>query len=790
MYTENCKVFVNLLQQQQQQHHLNHHHQLNNNKQTLTAKSLLKTSNFQQKKSFGVEIGGERELIYGDEQWTFDKCANNLSPAQMLSLPAQSDGFKSHSHQVNEILDNILLGGKTSSVVCLGANCMNPRRYDRIETLCALVAEMNRKMEILRENDPNSQYILSFACIGMTDSRCVDLVSERSLSAKRLQHGIPEYLFEPIDTLSQVSEFLLQPIAMAGFLLQIRVEKIPIRVALHLDKDIDQNRNVFHALAATSEEGMVGSVGNLILADLGTPRFFYEEQQAVSADDGTVLASIASLSKSVRVLGDWIHSMMNISNGQLNSASFNYDESRALSYEHVLCRLLRNSFGGSSRTYMLIDIEVSGNFNPEVFHALELGEKIRQIRNVNLMERLDERVPILNSMEKKYKKLRKQIDLRNSELSKANEWLAKFKTANGKFEDKVSSLKSEIHALQAETNSKQEEITQLKHQLEKQVTKLKEQLVHKKQDFENSKQSHQDALKKLKDEYRELKGQMKDMIADSEAESKRYQTQMADMETMLREKDQEILALKSENQEIIELKSRNEELMTKVDSLNAAKKDMETFEELDGGKHQALGAHEMPLEKSMLDKVVDCMSNEKENSKSSSKKSKKTCKKSQKEPKTEPEQVVVENDSNQLSENTAESSANKHATVPPVVEVEAKRTLDEADDKENQLEKINNTTTAHNDDDDPKPPKASSETSKKRKVFAEASEIPLPLPQRPSRQHITAPSFSSIMNKKSVSSSVKPKNTTEKGKISSIINPQALQMIKDKFTIPKIAPKK
>ena len=103
----------------------------------------------------------------------------------------------------------------------------------------------------------------------MSDARCVNLLTEKSLSEKMLVQGITESQFEPISSFDDALGSLRKGFSTPGYAMVIRVECVPIRTMVSIDGAIDKNSNVFSMIEHGRDSG--GLVcGQLILLNLGS----------------------------------------------------------------------------------------------------------------------------------------------------------------------------------------------------------------------------------------------------------------------------------------------------------------------------------------------------------------------------------------------------------------------------------------------------------------------------------------------------------------------------------------
>jgi hypothetical protein len=149
--------------------------------------------------------------------------------------------------------------------------------------------------------DPSFFSQLSFSYIGISDHRVIDLVSDRQIPVCRLKHGLPESFFEPIKDLKQPISLIEQGCSTPGMIMAIKLERLPIRLAVNIEKAMEDDRNAYRSLCnwnpPTDRDIGVPKASILYLVNLGDIWF----TQAIPGH-------IPSLSKSVLVLRKAIES--------------------------------------------------------------------------------------------------------------------------------------------------------------------------------------------------------------------------------------------------------------------------------------------------------------------------------------------------------------------------------------------------------------------------------------------------------------------------------------------------
>ncbi len=81
----------------------------------------------------------------------------------------------------------------------------------------------------------------------------------------KLDAGFQESFFEPCDDCVDIIQKLKTGFSMPGYVMAIKMEQVPTRTILAIEKEMERNRNVYHAMANLPNT----QVGMLVLANLG-----------------------------------------------------------------------------------------------------------------------------------------------------------------------------------------------------------------------------------------------------------------------------------------------------------------------------------------------------------------------------------------------------------------------------------------------------------------------------------------------------------------------------------------
>ena len=375
-----------------------------------------------------------------------------------------------------------------------------------------VAAELKRQ---LRE-EPGEEVRLSCAWLGLSDTKCVDLHTQRTHPAHRFSSGLPDSFFEPIDTIDRVLDCMHAPVALPGCLLVVRVEKAAHRLMLQLDTDMADNRNVFRTIQQQPQSCCV--MGQLVLVDLGTPRL----------NDTAPQLPVASLSKSVQILHRWIQ--------RASPASMSH---ALVQQEHILTRLLADSFGGCSRTVLVMDVDVSAHS-----HELDLAQafiaQIKSIHNTNLFLKMDERVPILWQMERRYNTLKKLHDTAIDDLTalraghdlaiaQVDQLTQDLAHVTSQLADTTRSFDKHRSLSEVNSTEMQQQLTALEHDL-KQLT----------EQYDAMKQARDEVIKKSKQDAVSLQQQHETTLAQLHAQLHDLTTQNTQLTDRLTQATQQL----------------------------------------------------------------------------------------------------------------------------------------------------------------------------------------------------------------------------------------------------------
>lgn len=123
------------------------------------------------------------------------------------------------------------------------------------------------------------------------------------VSGQRLQHGLNESFFEPVDDFSTLISHMKRGFSLPGYAVVIKVELYPARLMTSIDCEMDRNGNVYRGLSTAQPDADGNGLpkcGYFYLFNLGSPHFC--TMSTVSSSVPAV-NSVASLGESLLELG-------------------------------------------------------------------------------------------------------------------------------------------------------------------------------------------------------------------------------------------------------------------------------------------------------------------------------------------------------------------------------------------------------------------------------------------------------------------------------------------------------
>lgn len=184
-----------------------------------------------------------------------------------------------------------------------GLNASRSNNYNRHEVMKHALMSLNEQLV----DDPDYFTHVSYACVGFSDRHCVDLISEKTISPKRLESGLPEALYNSVNEskssssggtadlkLDSVIKWMDNGFSLPGFVLSVKIERIPQSTLLRIKDDMENHRNVYGSLVSVQQEdGLIPSTGYLHLVNFGAVRMNLE---------GTAATSVPSCSHVFRIV--------------------------------------------------------------------------------------------------------------------------------------------------------------------------------------------------------------------------------------------------------------------------------------------------------------------------------------------------------------------------------------------------------------------------------------------------------------------------------------------------------
>ncbi|KAK9759734.1 hypothetical protein K7432_016964 [Basidiobolus ranarum] len=301
----------------------------------------------------------EKEGAYGPPETRrlyFDRCYNSQ----------KVDVF--NDSRLEENIQFSISGGN-SVVFNLGVGMGKHTTYDRMKVLAPFMETLKRQ-DLMEQKNMS----ISYAYLGVTDSKCVDLQTERSVTADLLNHGVDPFLSK-IQSFDEIHERLDQGCTLP-FILAIRFET----------------------------SGADPTSGTFYLVDMGVPR--YIPLDSIMTKETPINSAISGVSKS-------FYLMRKITT-QLTSGSF----VGPLPYDDTYFTLLTSDFfSGNCKSLFVFNVETNEkHLNRETIELLEFAEGIRKMKLHEKINKIDRRVIQHERRSKQYK-----VELKKIQTEYANE---------------------------------------------------------------------------------------------------------------------------------------------------------------------------------------------------------------------------------------------------------------------------------------------------------------------------------------------------------------------------------
>ncbi|ORY00411.1 hypothetical protein K493DRAFT_103556 [Basidiobolus meristosporus CBS 931.73] len=236
--------------------------------------------------------------------------------------------------------------------------------YDRMKVLAPF-------METLKRQDlkDHKNMSISYAYLGVTDSKCVDLQTERSVTADLLNHGVDPFLTK-IESFDEIQEKLDQGCTLP-FVLAIRFET----------------------------SGVDPTSGTFYLIDMGVPR--YIPLDSIMTKETPISSAISGVSKSFYLMRKFTT--------QLTSGSF----VGPLPYDDTYFTLLTSDFySGNCKSLFVFNVEANEKqLSRDTIELLEFAEVLRKMKLREKPNKIDRRVTQLERRAKQYKAELKKIQV-------------------------------------------------------------------------------------------------------------------------------------------------------------------------------------------------------------------------------------------------------------------------------------------------------------------------------------------------------------------------------------------
>ncbi|KAK9760432.1 hypothetical protein K7432_015530 [Basidiobolus ranarum] len=296
----------------------------------------------------------EKEGAYGPPETRrlyFDRCYNSQ----------KVDVF--NDSRLEENIQFSISGGN-SVVFNLGVGMGKHTTYDRMKVLAPFMETLKRQDLMDQKN-----MTISYAYLGVTDSKCVDLQTERSVTADLLNHGVDPFLSK-IQSFDEIQERLDQGCTLP-FVLAIRFET----------------------------SGAEPTSGTFYLVDMGVPR--YIPLDSIMTKETPINSAISGVSKS-------FYLMRKITT-QLTTGSF----VGPLPYDDTYFTLLTSDFfSGNCKSLFVFNVETNEkHLHRETLELLEFAEILRKMKLREKINKIDRRVIQHERRSKQYKVELKKIQV-------------------------------------------------------------------------------------------------------------------------------------------------------------------------------------------------------------------------------------------------------------------------------------------------------------------------------------------------------------------------------------------
>ncbi|KAK9764373.1 hypothetical protein K7432_008167 [Basidiobolus ranarum] len=284
--------------------------------------------------------------------------------------------------------------------------------YDRMKVLVPF-------MNTLKKHEINDQknLTISYAYLSVTDKKCIDLQTGRSVTADLLNHGVDPFL-SPIQSFEEIEEKLSQGCTLP-FVLAIRFET----------------------------SGTDPTSGTLYLIDMGVPR--YIPMDSIMTKETPVTSTISGVSKSFYIIRKIAT--------QLTSGSF----VGPLPHDDTYLTLLISEFlSGNCKSLFVFNVEsTERELNRETAELLEFGEILRKMKTREKMNSIDRRVIQHERRCKQYKtelkKIQADYETQFGILRQQEALLQEFQDTNKSLQNKIHDLTKNCVNLKEQCNELQ-----------------------------------------------------------------------------------------------------------------------------------------------------------------------------------------------------------------------------------------------------------------------------------------------------------------------------------------------
>ncbi|KAJ2473984.1 hypothetical protein GGI02_000445 [Coemansia sp. RSA 2322] len=365
-------------------------------------------------------VGGHSIARPGDTSKYFT-CTTGDSPERVYVDGCTSDVNSLFSAgNIQSYITHAVTGG-TSAVFLAGSGISRMGDYDRKQFMADFCTGIGQTMARF---DPDLS--MTYAFVGLTDSKVVDFHRDRSVNVEKLEHGLADLQHE-VEDWEQTEEKILRG-ATLPFILSLHFESlkgVPTNGHLCL---IDLNiANWSMAGGATSDSPVAG------------------EQNGTTAPHGM-------LQQSTRSLGSLIHLLAN--DAVITGVTIP---------SNALVRLVGEFLYGSSKTAFVLYLSTDAGSGDDMRAAIDLIKALRRLKSRELVRAVDRRVLFFYEKAKYYQSEKYRLQDELTEVQDGKEQVEKdLDDIQRDFGEEREALAKEVGHWQAKSQALEATLTALK----------------------------------------------------------------------------------------------------------------------------------------------------------------------------------------------------------------------------------------------------------------------------------------------------------------------------------------